>query len=199
MAACIVVLAAPAVAQSVNESPPGHAVARGFAPLPAPIVISVVAGDNSAGNLAIRERIVDSLAARGAVLQDSAPLVFRFDTEVREHRPGSRDTTLSREGTSLNPNGPRRADDSPDEVLNLFSSRERSLLRPAPRVPSYARALDHVINAVIEDSRTGRRLWQGHVSYATSESDEGRVFQAMVPHLLEELGKTTPGRAFTLD
>ena len=56
-----------------------------------------------------------------------------------------------------------------------------------------------MINATLEDAKTGKRAWQGSVQYDDAEADRGGFLVRLVQPLLSEFGKNQRGRRFTLD
>jgi hypothetical protein len=197
-----VLLALSFASTAAQDRPPGHVVTRTFAAAPAPLVFQIEAGENTDENIALAARIAKEAAARGIGVQpQGAALVFRFDTEVRTNPPAQRQT-FSRPGAGLS--DPDAGTPSPpgsrDEVTNMLSSGGGGVIgsRP-PAGPSYGRLLRYVVNATLEDRATGRRLWQGHVSYDTTAPDRTAMFVALAPVLVEQIGKSVQESSFRLD
>ena len=180
--------------------PPGQVAARAFMTAPTPLALSIEPGDNTDENRALAQRLAKEAAGRGITVQpQGATLVLRFDTEVRTGSPGR--PSYSRPGgglsdpDSLTPAPPG----SNGEVTNMLSSRGGGIISGRASGADYSRFLRYVINATIDDRATGRRIWQGHVSYDTAESDRTAMFVALAPVLAEQIGKNTQERAFRLD
>lgn len=187
---------------AAQDRAPGQAAARAFAAAPAPLAFQVDAGENTDENIALAARIAKEAAARGISIQaQGAALVFRFYTEVRTNPPTQRQS-FSRQGGGLSdPDvGMPSPPGSRDEVTNMLSSGGGGVIGGRlPTGPSYGRLLRYVVNATLEDRATGRRLWQGHVSYDSAATDRAAMFVALAPVLVEQIGKSVQESAFRLD
>jgi hypothetical protein len=189
----------PAAAQS--DDAPGHVAARVFAAAPAPLAFAIEPGDNTDENIALAESLGKEATARGIVIhRTGGALVLRFDTEVRTSEQISR-RSFSREGPRLDPDSPTPAPPGArDEVANVLSSRGNAVIGGRPSGgPDYGRLLRYVINATLDDRASGRRLWQGHISYDTSAPDRTQMFVALAPVLAEQIGKSVQEKPFRLD
>lgn len=195
-------LAAPlAAAAQTADRAPGHVAARAFATTPAPLTMAIEPGDNTDENLALVARIAREAAARKMTVQPQASLVLRFDTEVRSNFRAPRQT-FSREGGRLSdPDiGTPAPPDADDQVANVLSSCGAGVVgaRKLPQT-GYGSCLRYVINAMLDDRSTGRRLWQGHVSYDAAAPDRTAMFVALAPVLVDQIGKTVRQQSFRLD
>jgi hypothetical protein len=199
----LAIIAAPLEAVLAQTDPaPGRAAARAFASPPAPLAFAIEPGDNSDENMALADRIGKEAQRRGIGVQPkSGALVLRFDTEVRSDAPAQRPNFSRQGGGSTDPDDRTPAPpEARDEVTNLLTSRGGGVLNTRPRTGSGSeRPLRYVINASLEDSVTGRRLWQGHVSYDSNTADRTAMFVALAPALVEQIGKTVQERAFRLE
>jgi hypothetical protein len=184
-----------------GERAPGHVAARAFATAPASLAMAVEPGDNADENLAIAARIAREAAARQIAVDPQARLVLRFDSEVRANFRARRQT-FSREGGGLSdPDiGMPAPPDTDDQVANVLSSCGAGAVgaRPLPQA-GYGRCLRYVINAMLDDRSSGRRLWQGHVSYDAAAPDRTAMFVALAPVLVEQIGRTEQEKSFRLD
>lgn len=194
-------LAPPTAAAQPADRPPGHLATRVFAAAPTPLTLAIEPGENSDENMALAARIAQEAPARKIAVQPQAQLALRFDTEVRTNVRAARQT-FSREGGGLSdpdiaaPSPP----DSRDQVANVASSCGAGVVGAAPpRQTEYGRCLRYVINATLDDRASGRRLWQGHVSYDDAVPDRTAMFVALAPILVEHIGRSVPVRAFRLD
>jgi hypothetical protein len=188
----------PVSAQQADRSP-GHVAARAFATAPAPLAFAVEPDDNSTENMALAERIAKEAGARGMTIQRGGPLVLRLDTEVRTNVRAPRQT-FSREGGGLTDiEGVPPPPDTRGEVANLVSSCGAGAIGARPAQTDYTRCLRYVVNATLEDRGSGRRLWQGHVSYDSNAPDRTAMFVALAPALVEQIGKSVQQRAFRLE
>lgn len=188
-------------AAQTGERLPGHVSARVFAAAPAPLAFAIEPGDNTDENIALAESLGREAAARGIVINPTGgTLVLRFDTEVRTSAQTPRQS-FSREGPRLDPDSPTPAPPGArDEVANVLSSRGNAVIGGRRSGgPDYARLLRYVINATLDDRTSGRRLWQGHVSYDSAAPDRTAMFVALAPILAEQVGKSVQEKSFQLD
>lgn len=188
----------PALAQS--DRPPGTMAARAFLAAPSPLAFAIEPGDNTDENVALAETLRKQAASRGMTVQgNGSALVLRFDTEVRTAQAPRR--SFSRDAGSLDPDPNTPTPPNADEqVTNMLSSGGGGVLGTrSGSGANYARFLRYVINATLDDRSTGRRLWQGHVSYDTSSSDRTTTFVSLAPVLAEQIGKNVQERPFRLD
>ena len=195
----LMAMLAPVSAQQA-ERPPGHVAARAFATAPTPLAFAVEPDDNSAENMSLAERIAREAGARGMTVQRGGALVLRLDTEVRTNVRAPRQT-FSREGGGLADvdAGVPPPPDTRGEVANIASSCGAGAIGARPAQTDYARCLRYVVNATLEDRGTGRRIWQGHVSYDSNASDRTAMFTALAPALVEQIGKTVQQKSFRLE
>jgi hypothetical protein len=188
-----------AIAQSEGR-PPGTMAARAFMAAPTPLAFAIEPGDNTDENMALAENLRKQAASRGMTVQrDGSTLVLRFDTEVRTGQAPRR--SFSRDANSLDPDP---ATPTPpgtgDQVTNMLSSSGGGVLGSrGSSGADYARFLKYVVNATLDDRATGRRLWQGHVSYDSSSSDRTAMFVSLAPVLADQIGKNVQERSFRLD
>jgi hypothetical protein len=150
--------------------------------------------------MALAENLGKQAASRGMTVErGGGTLVLRFDTEVRTAQAPRR--SFSRDSGTLDPDpGTPTPPGSGDEVTNMLSSRGGGVLGSrGSSGADYTRFLRYVINATLDDRTTGRRLWQGHVSYDTATPDRTAMFVALAPVLAEQIGKNVQERSFRLD
>lgn len=197
----LVLLATPfagALAQSADQ-PPGRVAARVFAAAPTPLAFAIEPGENSAENIALAERIAQEAAARKMRVEPGmSATILRFDTEVRSNTQSTRQT-FSREGGGIADADTRtpQPPDSRDQVTDVLSSYGAGVIGARPRPSDYT--LRYVVNAMLVERASGRRLWQGHVSYDTAAADRTATFVALAPVLVEQIGKSVQEQSFRLD
>lgn len=51
----------------------------------------------------------------------------------------------------------------------------------------------------VDEETSGRRLWSGEVSYLGAPNDEAAIFDQILRMLVEEIGRSTKPRGFTLE
>jgi hypothetical protein len=191
-----------AVLAQTDDRAPGRAAARAFAASPAPLAFAIEPGDNSDENMALADRIGKEAARRGMGVQPKGgALILRFDTEVRTDASAPRPSFSRPGGGSTDPDDQTPTPpEARGEVTNLLTSRGGGVLNSRSRSGSGSeRLLRYVINASLQDTATGRQLWQGHVSYDTNTPDREAMFVSLAPVLVEQIGKSVQERAFRLE
>jgi hypothetical protein len=184
------------------EDGPGQIITRSFTPIPAPLVMSIEPDDNTRTNMALAERMSRELARRGVQVPASdAPLVLRFDSEIRSNVT-SAGARYQREASGADDSdmsiGAAGAPDRP-VVANLFSSAQGRGVIGQRSGEDYSRPLRYVVNARIEERQNRTLVWQGHASYDSDRTNADPILEAMVPLLIEEIGKTVRDRRFSID
>ncbi len=176
-----------------QEARPGRVTGRAFQTLAKTLAIDLAPLDDSAENLRVRDEMRRVLQQSGhRVGEPGAPWRLNFATEIRPLGSGAPARPRGPEaptGQSSDPTG-RPATNLPDRPL-----RQAPVATPS----SAARSLRYVINATVEDAKTGKRAWQGNVQYDDAEADRARMLVRLVQPLLTEFGKTQQGRRFALD
>lgn len=102
--------------------------------------------------------------------------------------------------------------DMPDPDDRRLWHRERGSVDVAPRVRLFPleRATSppdthsvvpvYVLTVAVDETRTGRRLWQGKVSYRGAiANDDATAFDALLPRLVQNIGHTVRAEGFELN
>lgn len=55
------------------------------------------------------------------------------------------------------------------------------------------------LTMTVDDGRSGQRLWTGEASYLAAPNDEALVFNQLAQMLVQEIGKTSKVRGFSLE
>jgi hypothetical protein len=178
-------LASLAWAEPVGE---GTLNAVAFEPMPVDAALEVRVLDDSDANLALKREMEVALAARGLRIgTDEAPLVLTIDT-----------------GESVGAwRTPSQIDRIPvmDDRGRLFPQGELDVTRqvrlPLPRTTIVTPA-QYRIGITIDDRASGRRIWQGWTIADLSQGEPAELAAAMVPKLVESLGRTVREENFPL-
>jgi len=149
--------------------------------------ISVRPLDNSDINLALQKTIEDSLRAKGYTVLDNAGLVFSFDTE---NVSGAWSNAGDRQLIELKNQDGTPHSNNPEVRLNLFNSSRGGVFNPGRPGTSQVTPTIYRLNATLENSANGQRLWEGWTKAELGLADEATLSRAMVPILLNALGKT---------
>jgi hypothetical protein len=168
---------------------PGRVITSAFAPVPAGTAILVRALDDSTDNLRLKTNIESALTARSWRLGSAnSPLRLDFETEYQAlgaSVPGS--SRRVRPGPITEPEG----------AFKRGTQTENTVIVGDP--PDGRGGLRYVLSASIHDQRTGQQLWQGEASYDGVPSDEQAVMRAMVPILLDRIGRTVRREPFRIN
>ena len=198
----------PAVAQ---EKPPvgdsgTSAAAQAFVnsvsyqPLPERAIISVRPLDNSDANMKIKTSIEEALRARGFGVTKDSPLVLSFDTrdEVGAWSDAGRRTILELRGESGRESGEFTRGEYAHAKVNIFDSTSGGLLNEGRGGTAIATPSTYRIDATLDDRTNGRRLWQGWAIANLAYGDRGDLDRAMIPAIVQNLGRTTARQPFNL-
>ena len=155
------------------------------------VPIRVVALDDTNLNLDLRERMVRRLQDANFVLSEQAPLELTFDNEVVQGTFESAQPSLGRleAGTSTGV-GRRSTDTGVDVNVNVWSSTQDSVLGGRKSTGGKRMASQFRIFAVLQDRRSGTRIWEGDVRAMMTQSDLERLGRSMVIPLVDSLGQT---------
>lgn len=181
-------MASPAPAQ-VDLPGPGRITTSAFGPVPA-VAVSVRALDDSPNNLKLKENFESGLTSRNwrVARGNAAPLRLDFEIEFQPlgaRVPGT--SRLVRPGPITEPEG----------AFRRGTQTENTVIIGEP--PDGRGGLRYVITASINDQASGRQLWQGEISYDGVPTDEQAVLRAMIPILLDRIGKTVRREPFKLN
>ena len=192
------VAAGPASAEGLGDGV-GVLNAKMYHPLDGAVPIRVVALDDTNLNLDLRERMVRQLQDAKFVLSEQAPLELTFDNEVVQGTFESAKPSLGRlqAGTSTGV-GRRSTDTGVDVNVNVWSSTQDSVLGGRKSAGSKRLASQFRIFAVLQDRRSGTRIWEGDVRAAMTRSDLERLGRSMVVPLVDSLGQTVRREAVEL-
>jgi hypothetical protein len=153
--------------------------------------------DDSTENLALLRSFESELQKRGYIVSNDAPLVLNIETrnEIGAWASGDRKTLLELQARTGSGSG--YDSDEARARLNLMDSNRGGVFnegnenRTAIVTPS-----THRLDLSIDDRRDGKHLWQGW-AIANAGSGRGNPLQALVPIMVDVIGKTVKQEAFT--
>lgn len=192
LAAALLAVAVPAAGQGTGK-PAGRVTSFACASLPASLNVSVETPDAPAQADRLRRVLVESLAARRAVVSADAPLQLSLYVGlVRGPEIG--------EGNVLNQID---RDDEGDENIqirvDIWSNRRNSVIG-GRRDLHPTTDVDKLRIEITLDSRTdGRCVWQGNAEYRLDGRDEIATAEKMIPLLVERLGRSAKAEPISLD
>lgn len=166
--------------------------ARTFeAPAPA-FSVTVTPYDDNDLNMRLKADFEAALASRWqarVVKEADAGFLLLFEAEVV---PGE----LAPPPPSL---GSARLSDRGAEVnVNVWSTTQDSVLGGRQEAPEAGSNVFH-INAVLRDRQSGEVAWQGDAYYVLREPESERVARALVPPLVDRIGRTVVREPLNFD
>jgi hypothetical protein len=151
------------------------------------VAISVRTLDNSDVNIQLKKEIEDVLREKGYTVIDNAGLILSFETQNED---GAWSNTGDRKLVELKNQGGTPHSNNPEVRLNIFNSSRGGVLNPGRPGTSQVTPTIFRLDASLEKSSNGQRLWEGWTKTNLGLGDEVTLSKAMVPLLLENLGKT---------
>ena len=166
-----------------------------YQPLPERAIITVRPLDNSDAHMKLKTSIEEALRAKGYGVTKDSPLVLSFDTrdEVGAWSDAGRRTILE-----LRAEGGREGGEYAHAKVNVFDSVSGGLLNEGRGGTSITTPSTYRIDVTVDDRTNGRRLWQGWAVANLSYGDRNELDRAMIPVLVQNLGRTTTRQPFNL-
>ncbi|MEX2450875.1 MAG: hypothetical protein WD407_08475 [Rhodospirillales bacterium] len=157
--------------------------------------ISVRPLDNSDVNVALKEVFEASLREKGYTVIDNAGVILSFDTRSEGGAwSDAGDRALielkNQEGTSHS--------NEPEVRLNLFNSSRGGVLNQGNPGTKQVSPTMYRVDVMIENGANGQRMWEGWAMTELRMANEIPLSQAMVPVLVDNLGKTIRQKTFNL-
>lgn len=167
-----------------------------FLPVPEGSSIFVRPMDNSDRNLVLLKDFEKTLKRKGYSVSKDADLILTFET---------RDSAGSWVGggpnqiLELSNNHDQTGVEAPRVRLNLFNSARGGILNPNRKDPTQTVTPSSFRIDVSVDNRTnGKRHWQGWSSAEFGLAGNRQMTRAMVPALIDGMGKTIKQESFPL-
>jgi hypothetical protein len=107
---------------------------------------------------------------------------------------------LRRLGDALRQAGrPLRNDPGTRLMLNFDTEIERVPQKLQRGVNDTRGRVKFALTMTVDDAQSGQRLWTGEASYLAAPNDETLVFNQLAQLLVQEIGRTSKVRGFTLE
>ncbi|MGY9003326.1 MAG: hypothetical protein ACKVIF_09085 [Rhodospirillales bacterium] len=151
------------------------------------VPISVRPLDNSDVNIMVQKEIERVLREKGFIVIDNAGLILSFETLNEE---GAWSDRGDRQLIELKNQGGTPHSNNPEVRLNIFNSSRGGVFNSGKPGTTQVTPTTYELNATLENSSNGQRLWEGSTQVNLGLADEITLSKAMVPLLLETLGKT---------
>lgn len=172
----------------------GSLNAVSYQPMPAATALQVRPLDDSDHNLLLKADFERELRAKGYAISKDAKLVFTFET---------RDTAGAWTGEGPNPfvelsNNPDQTGiEAPRVRFNLFNTQRGGILNPDRTEPTrMVTPSSFRIDVTIDSMTDGKRLWHGWGSIDIGADDPRERTRAMIPIMVEAIGKTIRQQSF---
>jgi hypothetical protein len=179
---------APPCPATAEQPEQGVLNAISFEPLPEGATVLVRPLDDTDENLAIKKEFEAAMAAGGlGVAADDARLVLSFETreEIGAGRAPRPQTTVRLRGR--------------ESRMSTSEQRHVSKLIEAPREGTRIyRPSRYRVDATIDDKVEGTRLWQGWAVARLGEHTHLFLAKAMVPAIVDSIGRTVREKPFPL-
>jgi hypothetical protein len=167
-----------------------------FRPLSQGSVILVRPLDNSDHNMALKKDFERALRRKGYTVSEDATLILSFETL---DSGGSWTGGGPNRFVELSNNHDQSGISTPRVRFNLFDSTRGGILNSKRRdktrtvTPSRFR-----IDVTVDDKTNGKRLWQGWGSADIGLGNNRDMTRALIPIMVEDLGKTVQQKSFPL-
>jgi hypothetical protein len=181
-----------------QESPTGVLNAVSFKPLPAGAPILVRPLDDTDENLVIKKDIEAALTARGYTLStDPQGIVLSFESRSE---PGYWTSTRQRKFIELEGTAGTgtRASKNSRGMVNLYDSQQGAVLNKGNQSIVTPAATLYRLDVNIDDKTDGKSLWRGWAIANLAEADAVNLAKAMVPALVDNIGKGAKEQSFKL-
>lgn len=182
---------------AIPASAEGTISAVSFQPLPENSSLFVRPMDNSDQNLLLQKDFERALREKGYKVTKDASLILTFETR---DQGGSWTGGGPNRFVELSNNPAQTGVNAPQVRFNLFNSARGGLLNPdrKERTRTVSPSLFR-IDVTIDDKTNGKRLWQGWSSAELGFSSNRALTRAMIPSIIDGLGKTVKQRSFPLE
>lgn len=175
-------------AQVVGEAQ-GRLRATSYREVPERLQVVVTLYDDSDLNLAIRDRMIESLAAAGHTVDGDAAFELAVTSEMHAAAFREREPSL----------GELSGTDSDVQMqLNIWSSSRDSVLGGRQAPGPHREASRFEIRTTLRERTLGQVVWEGRASVETEREGASRRVPAMVSALVSHVGQTVRDGRFPL-
>lgn len=180
---------------------PAHAVDLGegkmnavaFYPIPIGSEIQVRTMDDSERNLAMVSEFKKALQNSGYRVVDKADFILSFSVyDGMSIQTGAQDRALIRgEGSNL-------ANDNSRVLLNIYDTDRGGAMNLGKGRVETITPGQYRMDVQVDNRTNGKRVWQGWTTGAMTTSDEVTLTKAMIPAIIDGLGKNIKMQSFRL-
>lgn len=166
-----------------------------YKPLPQGTAYSVQALDNSDQNMILKKEFETILRSRGFAISSDAQLVITFETR---DKLGGYTTRNRRAILELDAHGGREGGEDARMRLNLYDSNSGGLFNQGKGETSIMTPSQYRLEVSIDNRSNGKRHWQAWAVTNLDRSDGTTLIRAMIPQMVENMGKTVKSLTFEL-
>jgi hypothetical protein len=167
--------------------------ASSYRPVPMGSTLNVQPLDNSDQNMILKREFERILMARGYKISEDANLVITFETR---DEIGAYSTRNKRAILELNARGGREGGEDARMRFNLFDSNSGGVFNQGKGETSVMTPSQYRIDVTVDSRDNGKRHWQAWAVANLDHSDGGVLVQAMIPEIVNKLGKTVKSHTF---
>jgi hypothetical protein len=155
----------------------------------------VQALDNSDENLIIKQEFERILQSKGFTVSDDAPLALTFETR---NEIGSYKTRNKRAVLELNARGGREGGEDAKMRFNLFDSNTGGVFNQGKGETSVNTPSQYRLDVSIDSRTNGKRHWQAWTVANLDQADRTELIHAMLPEMVNNMGKTVKSHIIDL-
>jgi len=163
--------------------------------LPQGTTFSVQAMDNSDQNMVLKAEFERLLKSKGFSISKDAPLVITFETR---NELGSYTTRNRRSVLELQAHGGREGGEDARMRFNLFDSNSGGMFNQGKGETSLRTPGQYRLDVSIDNRTNGKRHWQAWTTTNQDRSGGGAQIMAMVPEMVQKMGKKVKSHVFDL-
>lgn len=166
-----------------------------YKPLPKDTAFSVRPMDNSDQNIALQKEFEQVLRARGFSVSADAPMTITFETR---NEIGSYTTRNRRAILELEAHGGREGGEDAKMLFNLYDSNSGGVFNQGKGETSIMTPSQYRLDVSIDNRANGKRHWQAWTVTNQDHSNGIKLTRAMIPKMVENIGKTVKSLTFEL-
>jgi hypothetical protein len=166
-----------------------------YKPLPQGMAFSVQALDNSDQNMILKKDFETILRSRGFAISTDAPMVITFETR---DKLGGYTIRNRRAILELEAHGGREGGEDARMRLNLYDSNTGGIFNQGKGETSIMTPSQYRLEVSIDNRSNGKRHWQAWAVTNQDRADGATLIRAMIPEMVENMGKTVKSLTFEL-
>jgi len=175
----------------------GTVNAVSYLPMGVGKIIAVRPLDNSDENLKLQQEFERALRASGYTVSGDAALVLTFETREDDAAWSASDSRPPLLELKNSPDPDRRGLDAPQVQLNLFDSNRGGVFNRGRGVTQIT-ARQFRLDAIVDDTRNGRRMWQGWATADVERADSFAATKSLISELVGSIGSSVHSKPVSL-